>query len=332
MKEFTFGQAKKLLNRAPYVQGTADIGERINAAIAALTGLNGWEFLRRLVRMSSATPVFSLPQGVAGLVRACVNGRPSSIHGTDYQFLHSGPGDLESYVSRGFRILRTTDVADIGYSPTLFPIVEPMFLAATSARVDAGRAQAPLTVTGLAPDGVRVTRKYEVTQGVYGQPPEYTAFYDGGDVTFMSIESVVLDANADEYISLWGMTPGGTTVMLGHYHPSIQVPKFRQYRISAPGPGPYDILAEVRVDPLPLIDDSDVIPIPSIEPIKLMMLYETSLVLNELTTAQQYLQQATQWLQQMQVADNTVQSPVVQNTLFEGSGGELSATDNSWNL
>ena len=330
MKDFTFGQAKMLLNRAPYVQGTSDVGERINAAVAALAGLNGWEFLRRLVRTFSATPVFSLPQGVAGLVRVCINGRPASIHGTDYQFLHSGPGDLESFISRGYKLLRTSEVADLGYSPTLFPLAGPMFLAATSAHVDEGRAQAPITVTGLTPAGIRVTRKYAVTQGAYGQPPDYSVFYDARDVAFMSIESVVLDAHADEYISLWGMSQDGLTMMLGHYHPSIQVPKFRQYRIES-GPGPFDILAEVRVDPLPLIDDSDVIPIPSIEPIKLMMLYDTYLVLNELTTAQQYMQQAIAWLQQMQVADNTVQTPVVQNTLLEGSGGEVSAAS-SWDL
>lgn len=331
MKDFTFGQAKRLLNRAPYVQGTSDVGERINTAVAALAGLSGWEFLRRLVRTFSATPVFSLPQGVAGLVRVCVNGRPSSIHGTDYQFLHSGPGDLENYIGRGYRLLRTSDVADLGYSPTLFPVTEPVFLAATSAKVDAGRAQAPVTVTGLTPDGIRVTKKYEVGQGAFGQPPEYAVFSGNGDVAFMSIESVVLDAGADEYISLWGMTQNAATLMLGHYHPSIQVPRFRQYRIEA-GPGPFDILAEVRIDPLPLVDDSDVIPIPSIEPVKLMMLYESYLTLNELTTAQQYMQQATAWLQQMQVADNTVQTPVVQNTLFEGSGGEVSAVESSWNL
>ena len=51
--------------------------------------------------------------------------------------------------------------------------------------------------------------------------------------------------------------------------------------------------------------------------------------MNEMQTAQQYLQQAVQWLQQMQVADNTVQSPVVQNVIFEGSGGDV---ESSWNL
>ena len=331
MKDFTFGQAKKLLNRSPYVQGTSDVGERINAAVAALAGLSGWEFLRRLVRTFSATPLFTLPQGVAGLTRLCVNGRPASIHGTDYQFLHSGPGDLEGYVRNGFRMLRSSDVADLGFSPTMVPLRGPTFLAATAAHVAEGRAQAPLTVTGITSDGVRAVRKYDVAQGLFGAAPAYEAFHETRDTAFLSIESVVLDSHADDYITLWGMSQSGSVDMLGHYHPSIQVPKFRQYRIEA-GPGPFDILAEVRVDPLPLVNDEDVIPIPSIEPIKLMMLYESYLILNELTTAQQYMQQAVSWLQQMQVADNTVQTPVVQNTLFEGSGGEISAVDNSWNL
>ena len=326
--DITFGQAKKLLNRSPYAQGTLDVGEQINAAVAALASLNGWEFLRRLVRTFSATPVFSLPQGVAGLVRVCVNGRPASIHGTDYQFLHSGPGDLEGYMKHGFRLLGPTEVADLGTSPTIFPVDEPMFLAATAGRVADGQPQAPITVTGLTVDGIRVVHKYDVFQGAFGVTPDYAAFSVNRDVTFASIESVVLDAHADDYISLWGMTPRGRVQMLGHYHPAVQVPKFRQYRIEA-GPGPYDILAEVRIDPLPLVNDEDVLPIPSLEPVKLMMIYESYLVLNELTTAQQYMQQAMQWLQQLQVADNTVQSPVVQNVLLEGSGGDV---EPSWNL
>lgn len=331
MGEFTFGQAKKMLNRAPYVQGMSDVGERINSAITALSGLNGWQFLRRLVRTFSATPVFSLPQGVAGLVRVCVNGKPSSVHGTDYQFLHSGPGDLENFLNRGYKLLRSSDVADLGYSPTMVPVSEPICLVAKAANVDSGKRQAPLTVTGLTPNGIRITKKYEVSQGVFGQLPEYAEFEDSSSTMFLSIESVVLDSHADEYISLWGMTQNGMTYMLGHYHPSIQVPMFRQYRIES-CPGPYDILAEVRIDPLPLVDDNDVVPIPSIEPIKLMMLYETYLTLNELNVAQQYMQQAMAWLQQMQVTDNTVQTPVVQNTLFEGSSGEMSTIESSWNL
>lgn len=328
MKNYTFGQAKRMFSQAPYLHGTTDLGEQINNAVSALAGLNGWEFLRRLVRLFSATPVFSLPQGVAGLTRVCVNGTPSSIHGTDYQFLHSGPGDLDNFLKQGFSLLPSREVADLGFTPIMCPIIEPVVLAATAPGVDSGRAQAPLSVTGMTPNGERVTRRIEVVQGV-GAAPEYSAFYDNSGAAFMNIESVVLDSHADDYITLWGMSSSGVVSMLGHYHPSIQVPKFRQYRIKSGGRGPYDILAEVRIDPLPLVNDDDVLPVPSLEPVKLMMLYEHQVAMNELASAQQYLQQATQWLQQMQVADNTVQTPVVQNVLLEGSGGDI---ESSWSL
>ena len=329
MKDYTFGQAKQMLANAPYLHGTSDIGEQINNAIAALAGLNGWECLRRLVRLFSATPVFSLPQGVAGLVRVCVNGRPASLHGTDYQFLHSGPGDLDSFLRRGFRWLPESDIADLGRSPIMCPLVEPMVLAATAAHVEDGtKPQAPIAVSGTTTSGIRTTVRLDVGQGVFGAVPDYGAFHDGSGAQFLSIDSVVLDSHADDYISLWGLGTGGRAVMLGHYHPCIKVPMFRQYRVTS-GHGPYDLLAEVRIDPLPLVDDDDVVPLPSIEPIRLMMLYEHQIAMNELASAQQYMQQATQWLQQMQVADNTVQTPVVQNVLFEGSGGDV---EPGWNL
>ena len=328
MKDFTFGQAKRMLSRSAYLHGKASVGEQINDAVQALSGLNGWEFLRRIVRTSSATSLLTLPQGVAGLVRACVNGRPASLHGTDYQFLHSGPGDLESYLSRGFRLVPGADIADLGTSPIMPEIVSPVFLAAVSYN-HGTRPQAPITVSGLSPTGERLTVKFEVGPGTAGLAPEYQQFHANSATPFSSIDSVVLDDAADDYIALFGMTQAGEVQLFGHYHPSVKVPKFRRYRLNTSGRGPYDILAEVRIDPLPLVNDDDVLPIPSLEPIKLMMLYDVNLAMNEMQTAQQYLQQAVQWLQQMQVADNTVQAPVVQNMIFEGSCGDVVP---SWNL
>ena len=323
MKEYTFGQAKQMLSRAPYLHGTMDVGELINNAVAALAGLNGWEFLRRLVRLFSATPVFSLPQGVAGLVRVCVNGTPASLRGTDYQFLHSGPGDLDGYLRQGFSLVPTREVADMGYSPLLYPLESPSALLATAAHADE-RPQPPVAVTGQLTNGERVTRRIPVVQGTPGSAPVYGDFYVEDDApVFANVESVALGSDADDYVSLWALGSDLRASLLGHYHPAVKVPKFRQYRIKTSRPGPFDILAEVRIDPLPLIDDDDVVPIPSLEPVRLMMLYEHQVAMNELQSAQQYMQQAMQWLQQMQVADNTVQTPVVQNVLFEGSGGDI---------
>lgn len=328
MKDYTFGQAKRMLSRTAYLHGKAPVGEQINDAVMALSGLNGWEFLRRIVRTSSATSLLTLPQGVAGLVRVCVNGEPASIHGTDYQFLHSGPGDLEGFMSRGFRLVPGTDVADLGFSPVMVEPPSPVFLAAVSYHYSE-RPQAPLTVSGLSQNGERITIKLNVGEGVPGLYPEYEQFHENVDKPLSVIDSVVLDDAADDYISLFGMTSSGVIVHFGHYHPDVKVPKFRRYKLKTSRPGPYDILAEVRIDPLPMVNDEDVVPVPSLEPIKLMMLYDVNLAMNEMQTAQQYLQQAVKWLQQMQVADNTVQSPVVQNVLFEGSGGDV---ESSWDL
>lgn len=324
MKDYTFGQAKQMLSRAPYLHGTTDVGEQINNAVAALAGLNGWEFLRRLVRLFSATPVFSLPQGVAGLVRVCVNGAPASLRGTDYQFLHSGPGDLDNYLRQGFSLIPTREVADMGFSPLMYPLGSPSVLLATSAGADEHTTE-PMTVrvSGYALNGERISRQYDVVQGTPDVAPVYEDFYDNRDTTFMTVESVVLGGNVDDYVTLWGLGSDNSVVLLGHYHPAVKAPKFRQYRIKTARPGPFDILAEVRIDPLPLVNDDDIVPIPSLEPIRLMMLYEHQVAMNELQSAQQYMQQAMQWLQQMQVADNTVQTPVVQNVLFEGSGGDI---------
>ena len=322
---YTFADAKRILATAGMSHSGTDLGEKINNAVLALAGMSGWEFLRRLVRTFSAGPVIALPQGSAGLVRACINGRPASIHATDYQFLHSGPGDLSS-VPPGFRMLQKGDIADIGWSAVMTPLPGPTQFAAVSPYVsvekpgDGYRPQPPVTVSGVTADGERVSAKYEVIQGDVGTYPALTKF-DGPQ--FASVESVVLGDGTDEHITLFGCSQAGSLFVAGHYHPSIKVPQFHMYQIAPTIPGPYDILAEVRIEPLPCINDEDVVPLPSLEPVKFMLLYDYNLSINEIQTAQQYQQMAVAWLAQMQVTDNTVQTPVVQNVLFEGSPGDL---------
>lgn len=45
---YTFADAKRILESAGQQHGTTDIGDRINAAVQSLAGLNGWDFMRRL--------------------------------------------------------------------------------------------------------------------------------------------------------------------------------------------------------------------------------------------------------------------------------------------
>lgn len=315
--KYTFGDAKRILVGSAHSKAV-DVGQKINDAVQALCGANPWEheFLRQVVRISSATPVFSLPQGAAGLVRACVNGRPVSLHGQDFQFLSSGPGDL-GHVGPGFRMLSAQDIEDLGQSPVWWQPMVPSYLAATTT---SDRPQPPITVHAVAPDGERFTFQIEPAQ-----PGESPVFDTSRAVA--TVESVVLDQSADGYICLHA-TDRATqnfSVTIAKYHPSFRVPQFRCYRInSCPHRGPYDILAEVQVEPFPFIDDDDVLPFPTLEPIKCMMLYQWNFQNNETAAAEKYLTQALQWLGRFNSAKNTVQVPTVMNVQYNMSMGELS--------
>ena len=85
--QYTLGQAKKRLAASCNAYGQNDLRDLINNAIQALAGMTGWECLRKVLRFSSAGPGFVLPQGCAGLVRACVNGRPTTVRGQDFRFI-----------------------------------------------------------------------------------------------------------------------------------------------------------------------------------------------------------------------------------------------------
>lgn len=330
--EFTFADAKRILLAEGFSTSGSDIGQKINDAIQALAGLQGWEFLRRLVRTTSTSPVFSLPQGTVALVRACINGSPASVHPTDYQFLHSGPGDL-SKPPHGFVPLGGSDVADAGYSPLMRPLPGPSCFCAVSPFVavakpgDHERPQPPITIDGMSVTGEHIAVKATVSQGGLDIPPD-SKFFD--PPWFARVDNVVLDPSTDEPITLYGATEEGDVYLAAHYHPRFKVPKFRLYEIVGHPAPVYDVLAEVRMDPVELVDDTDVLPVRSLEPVKSMLLYSHNLMMNEMQTAEGYKGQAEAWLMKMQVTDNMLQAPTVSNTLYDGSAGELS--DEYFNL
>lgn len=313
---YTFGDAKRLLAGAAHAK-LADVGQKINDALQALYGANGWEheFLRQVVRISSASPVISLPQGTAGLVRACVNGHPVTIHGQDFQFLSSGPGDLER-LPEGFAMLAGPEITDIGTAPVWKQPDGFGYLCAAYKGTD---KQPDVTIHAVGMDGDKVTFK------LTPQSDAETLVWDESHPV-RTIEGVVLGEQTDNYITLFmtGVLPARREITIGRYHPLIHAPEFRRYRLNLPFPGPYEILAEVRIDPLPLVDDADILPFPTLEPVKCMLLYEWNLQNNETGAAEKYLSQAMAWLTRFNTTKNTVQTPVVTNVQMNGSMGELS--------
>ena len=324
---YTLGQAVRRLQASSHAYGVTDVREAVNRAIESLAGMSSWECLRHLVRFISAGPCLTLPQGTAGLVRACVNGRPASLRGQDFRFLHSGPGDLNT-VPTGFSRVSATNVVDLGEVPV---IVEPMAPFRIFACSD-GTAGAPsVTVTGMTVEGKLLTIVLPVVSApvysgstlISGQKPD--------DVTadtnvFQTIVSVTLDEATSEYVTLYAEdTDTLDRFPIAVYHPSVVSPKFRKYMIAGiPPDRPVEILAEIRIDPLPLVRDTDPLPFDGIDPVEWMIRSDWCMKSNEIDTAQKYQAQAAQWLKSKEIVNDTVQTSIVINSVYDNSLGEIS--------
>lgn len=324
---YTLGQAVKMLQASSHAYGVTDVRDAVNRAIEALAGMSGWECLRHVIRFISAGPCITLPQGAAGLVRVCVNGTPASVRGQDFRFLHSGPGDL-NVVPNGFRRVGSANVLDLGEVPVIVEPNGPFRLFACSD----GTAQAPgITVTGLNVDGRTETVVLPVVSApvysgstlISGQKPEDV---EPDPTIFQVVTSVTLDPCVSDYVTLYAEDVDTLEKFpISVYHPYVLAPTFRKYSI--PGISdcqPVEILAEVRVDPLPLVKDSDQLPFDGIDPVEWMIRADWCMKSNEVDTAQKYQAQAAQWLKSKEITNDTVQTPIVVNSLFDNSLGEIS--------
>ena len=280
VREALIGSTGRELNDGAYT--SSNLNRDIDRAVRGLVGLSGWECMRRTVRFFSAGPVFALPQGYAGLTRVCVNGRPAALRGQDFRFLQAGPGDLR-HPPAGFEPIPTRNVKDIGMSPVILEPIQPFkmlaFVDVPDSEVEAEsspeEAVSPaLVVKGIRPDGRLVTVRLDLNpfpdDGDIG-----SAEYDIPDVSLVRIENVAIDGDAPGYITLYAVDEADETnrYQIACYHPKVTIPMFRRYTIDGIPPGaPVEILAETRIDPLPLTEDTDVIPFQDpVEPIEWMI-------------------------------------------------------------
>ena len=325
---YTLGKAKKRLAASTSAYGQTDLRDLINQAIEALSGLNGWECLRKVLRFSSVGPGFVLPQGCAGLVRACVNGSPTTVRGPDFRFLQSGPGE-KGPLPYGFAPVKASNIYDLGMKPVMRELPRPFRIYAIASGTD----NPPLIVRGLSPGGetLRVSLR-PVEAPVYD---EYGAIIKGYEYTMAPVDSqelfqviteVTIDPDSIHYVYLYGEDDfTKERYFIGQYHPAIEAPEFRHYMINGvPPDAPLDLLVETRVDPLPLVEDTDVVPLPSLEPIEWMIRADWQMKAGETTAAQKYQDMAVRWLKSQEVTNDSMQTSVVVNSVFEGSPGEIS--------
>lgn len=320
--QYTLGQACRKLSTTSTAYGATDTREAINDAVQALAGLSGWECLRKVVRIVSAQPAFALPLGCAGLVRACVAGRPVSVRGQDFEFLHSGPGDLRN-PPPGFFPLPASGIVDRGYSPLMFDPVPPFRLFAVSS----GDDPAPeLAVKAVLADGEIRTLYVPVLPASESSSDTDPDEVEPVSAQIVEVLGVTVDVGcATSYVNLFAVGADGSRLRVAQYHPAVPAPRFRRYEIQGVPPRvPTDILAEVRLEPLPLVEESDILPFDSLEPVEWMMQASWYAKSGEIEAAQKMHALATGWLKARETANDTVQTPVVANSLFMGSAGEVS--------
>ena len=314
--QYTLGQACRKLATTSRAYGAVDMKEAINDAIQALAGLSGWECLRKVLRIFSAQPAFALPQGCAGLVRACVGGRPVSVRGQDFEFLHSGPGDLR-HPPPGFFAVPPSNIVDRGYGALM---VDPPFPFQLEAETAGTEPMPELRVRAVSESGEIVRLDVPVLQADSGSSDS------GPDLVLRDVLEVAVDTScATAYTDLYAVAEDGSRMLVARYHPEIPAPRFRKYEIQGLPPGsPVDVLAEVRLDPLPLVSDADVLPFDSLEPVEWMIQASWYAKSGEIEAAQKMHTLASGWLKAREVAADVVQAPVVVNSLLVGSAGEVS--------
>ncbi len=270
---YTLEQARAELGR--FVEtGSCDttvIDARINEAVARLLDMEDWEFRRQLMRCSCVDRCITLPETVEKVLWADIDGTPAKIFGQPYQFLSSGPGDLDyRNCGSGFK-----DLVDCGDGfPTMFEYAGNRRIAVFSIN-EVGPGE-KVTIYGAAPNGENI--KAEVTPlrwkdgiegNIDGPFPEAIP-----DLTpeFAYIRRVEKTETAG-YVTLYAIEPlTHSFFFTGRYGPSEGIASFRRYKITNAPDGASRLLALVRLRFAKLVDPEDVVPVPSIPALKLMLM------------------------------------------------------------
>lgn len=299
---YTLAQAREAVKR--FVDNgscnTAVIDARVNEALERLTDHVDFECMRATVRISTCDHCFSLPYNVEKLLFADVNGTPAKIFGQPYQFMSSGVGDLD------FRAAGSAyrDVVDQGEHPTQFTIPRRYTTAAgvdvdlsetglhlaafSTAADDAGKL---ITIRGFKGSGngdeINAGRTpgedVPIQRWDRGIEGRLAGFWDTqmthSAARFKDVTEIIKPETRG-YVTLYGVVGDNSTSstnasffsFLAKFHPRQTIPQFRRYGITNAGGCPSCILAHVKMRHVPLVDGDDILPIDSLQALKLMVM------------------------------------------------------------
>ncbi len=301
---YTLSQAREKLKR--FVDGgscnNTVIDEMINDALERLMESESWDCLEVMTRIATCNACFPLPYNAARVTACTIDGAPSKVFSRMYQFLHSGPGDLDYRGSAS----AFQDLVDMGdHWPTMFDIphtysntvdgegeteVEvPDGLKLVAFCQDVADVGSALTVYGYK-TGSEIVRNGAVEGeaiNVIQWPGGVEGAINTGLVGQLWVDVAPLSTNAFTditriikaetrgYVSLYAVDPDTNRMFfLAKYHPRQTIPQFRRYRITnkVSDVSTTSVLALLKLRYVPLVADDDILPIDSLQALKLMVM------------------------------------------------------------
>jgi hypothetical protein len=324
---YTLAQAEAKLARFAD-GGSCDVKAAINDAVEQLSNMDLWRTMKRVVRISVQDDVLPMPQCVKTILRITVDGSPSHIFGTDYQFLQSGIGDMD-WGTSNYGLGLTDYGAGHSTQFDVHPDYPGRLVAVSSDNRDQGKL---LTIRAILADGTETTltttvKRWLGSDGTFGFDPrkvEGTSVYQ--------VTSVVLPTGMNGYVSLY-CCDDTYVRFLAKYHPGIIVPEFRRYRVNwqRDDETPSTVLAEVRMQFLPLVASTDIIPLSSVYAVQYMMQAIKEYNAGNAQGGQNYEALASRRLSEEENAQTRAQGLVVQNVLLEATAGGATGR-RLWNL
>ena len=328
----TFGQAKKVLARYASSYDLGDIGAAINTAVDELATSKNWQKLKKVKRFLAYDEFVPIPQDCDSIIRACIDGKPIDVRGADYDFLQSGPGDLD-YIPAGYA--PTHNIQDMGYFPTMYDIS-----TAAGAKLIAFGTQdltgEVIKIKGKNDHGdiVAANLTYKVWTdadlGIDSEDAAACATLTASDSLFCEIDRIALPEGIGAYVSLYALADGVFT-FLARMHPDEKIPQFRRYRIagfSGETGAYYRLLAEVKLKALPLVEDWEPMPFDSLLPVQYMLQSLWYMNSGEIKSADEYRQRAIMALAIREDTQQERQGMIILNTHYDDSLGDVSA--NVW--
>lgn len=306
---YTFDQARAAVRR--FVDSgsctLATIDARINEALERLTDNADFECMRAIVRISVCDLSFTLPYNVEKILMVAIDGTPAHIFNQPYQFLSAGPGDLDARCGGG-TCVPWNDLLDQGEFPTMFDVPKCYTWPVNGVDTEFDVSESGLQLMAFSTAAEDAGRKLRIrgyngskemigaSVGAQGEEITIHAWDNGleGSLSgwwgvnlhpsvnrFTDVTGIVKPETAG-YVSLFAVAGSSSVTaplayfsFLGKYHPRQTVPAFRRYALTSKDTTSTcatAVLALVRLRPVPLVDGTDILPIDSLQALKLMVM------------------------------------------------------------